>query len=307
MIPPTSPVTGSLFEAASLAHLRRSAEEAAAAGEATFSIPQAAPVAEHLAAMVDGQLRTDAEGWFATGAGYHALVRLAARAVKELGRDEAPSEAVYVPKAEGELEPILRLWPSVLVLPTTLPLMSHELLALRAFPVHPLGIVDGPSWADGRVCSPAEYFFHDLDHARFKIREDLLVESIEIPDAYQGGTTLDGRTGQHRIILHLAAGKIGSTLWNRAEPRRDLIRRLLAFAVTLGEARAAAAELLLFEILCEKSHSLEVSVLARELASEVHVDKIRRKYANDFFGDQVPAPATMKALDEVRTVLREML
>ena len=104
-------------------------------------------------------------------------------------------EAVYVPKAAAELEPMLRLWPSVLAVPTALAFAPLDLVALRAFPVHPLGVMGEVAWADGRPCSPAEYFFHDLDHARYKVREDLRVEGVEIPDAYQDGTTVDAAHG----------------------------------------------------------------------------------------------------------------
>ena len=302
-----TPAAGSLFEAESLAQIRRRAEQAAAAGEATFGIPEFGPVAERVAAMVHGPLRMEAERWLEAGASYHALVRLAARAVTKLGCDEAAGDAVYVPKAAGELEPMLRLWPAVLVVPTFIALRPLDLLMLRAFPVHPLGLVSEPTWADGRLCCPAEYFFHDLDHARFKIREDLLVQGIEVPDAYQDGSTLDACTGQHRLILPAAEGKIGSTLWERVEPRLELARRLFAFAASLGPPRSAAAKLLLFEVLVEKSHSLEVAVLARELASETHVNKIRRKQASGFYGDHAPRAETMSALDEARLLLKGML
>ena len=299
---------GDPFEPDSLLPLRRRAESAAAAGEPTFSIPEAAPVAERLAAMAPpGTLRAEAERWHADGASYHSLVRLAARSVTRLGGDGVAGEAAYVPKAAGELEPMLRLWPSVLALPTMRVFAPLDLVALRAFPVHPLGLVTEPTWADGRVCSPAEYFFHDLDHARFKIREDLLVEGIEIPDAYHGGTTMDARTGQHRIILPAAEGRIGSTLWDRVQPRRELANRLLAFAANLDGPRARAAEVLLFEIIYEKSHPLEARALARELASDAHVLKIRRKRADGFYGELVPDQATMAALDEVRFAMKEIL
>lgn len=301
------PVAFNLFEAQSLARVRQRAEEAAVAGGSSFAVPEAVPVAERLAAMDDGKLRTEAARWLAEGTQYHALVRLVGRAVMELDQDDVASQAVYVPKASGELEPILRLWPSVLALPAIAPLSARDLIMLRAFPVHPLGLVSAPTWADGRVCSPAEYFFHDLDHARFKIREDLSVENIQIPDAYVGGSTLDPRTGQHRLMLPAAEGKIGSMLWDRVEARRALAQRLLSLAAALGEPRAAAAELLLFEISCEKSHSLDVNVLAREFDSNAHVEKLRRKQANGFYGPDAPTAATMAAIDEVRCLLRETL
>ncbi len=297
-----------VFGAESLVRLRRRAEQAAATGEGTFRIPEAASVADRVAAMAPpGPLRTAAEHWLAEGASYHALVRLAARVVMDFGRDGPPGDAVYVPKTAEELEPILGLWPAVIALPTTITFGPLDLVALRAFPVHPLGLVNQAAWADGRLCSPAEYFFHDLDHARFKIRADLQVEGLEIPDPYQDGSTLDPRTGQHRIILRQAEGRIGSTLWDRVPARRELARRLLAFAASLGGPRARAAELLLFEMLYEKSHPLALAVLARELGSEAHVLKIRSKRACGFYGEDVPDAATMAALDEVRLAMKEML
>jgi hypothetical protein len=303
-----TPDVEAAFGAESLGRLRRRAEQAAAAEEDTFAIPEAAPVAERLAALMPpGPLRTEAERWLMAGASYHTLVRLAAQAVASFSGNVPPAEAVYVPKAAGELEPMLRLWPSVLAVPTTLAFAPLDLVALRAFPVHPLGVVSEAAWADGRLCSPAEYFFHDLDHARFKVREDLMVEGIEIPDAYQDGTTLDARTGKHRTILPVAAGRIGATLWERAEPRRALAQALLAIATGLGGPRASAAELLLFEMIYEKSHPLDAAVLARELATDAHVAKIRHKQASGFYGAEAPTAATIAALDEARCALRGAL
>jgi hypothetical protein len=297
-----------LFEAEPLARLRRRAERASAAGKGTFAIPELAPVAEFVAGMVPpGLRRTEAELWLEAGASYHALVRLVGRAMMGLDDAEATGSAVYLPKAAGELEPILRLWPAVLAVPALIAFKPRDLVRLRAFPVHPLGLVSEAAWADGDLCSPAEFFFHDLDHARFKIREDLRVEGIEIPDAYQGGTTVDVHTGQHRIILTAAQGRIGSALWNRVEARRELADRLLARAASLGGPRAAAANLLLFEMLHEKSLPLDASVLVRELASEVHMAKIRRKHASGFYGEHAPRAMTLAALDEARSALAGIL
>ena len=131
--------------------MRRRAQQAAAAGENTFPIPEAAGVAEFVAAMVPvGPLRTEAERWLGAGASYHALARLAARAATSMGGDEAPGSAVYVPKAAGELEPILRLWPAVLAVPTTIvfPRIQLDLVAAcRAFPsvAHRFGDWSSPS------------------------------------------------------------------------------------------------------------------------------------------------------------------
>ncbi|MCB1058515.1 MAG: hypothetical protein KDD11_23675 [Acidobacteria bacterium] len=224
-----------------------------------------------------------------------------------LSDDGEAGSAVYVPKAAGEVEPLLRLWPAALAVPTPMAFEAVDLVELRAFPVHPLGLVAEPSWADGGVRSPAEFFFHDLDHARFKIREDLRVEGIEIPDAYRLGTTLDAETGQHRTILSAAESRVGSLLWGRVESRRELCARLLAFSASLAEPLRTATELLLFEILCEKSLPLDEDVLVHELRSGAHVIKARRKQASGFYGDYASGPAVMAALEEACGVLGESL
>src|SRR5215470_8341924 len=116
------------------------AAHAARAGEATFSVPELADVARTIAVddRVD-ELRGEASRWLADGARYHDLVRLGARYVREIDRVCPPTAAVYVPKASGELEPMLALWPHVLALPTATPLAERELIELRAYPVHVLG------------------------------------------------------------------------------------------------------------------------------------------------------------------------
>jgi hypothetical protein len=239
---------------------------------------------------------------------YQERVRSAARRVLADQALRPPAELIYVPKASLELEPLLALFPDVLALPTTAKLSPREIIELRAFPLHPLGLVEDATWGDGRLLSPADYFFHDLDHARFKIREDLRALGVEIPDAYQDGTTIDPRTGQHRTILPAAAGRIGRVLWERARERLELGRRLLARAASLeGPGRAGAAELLLFEIVHEKSFPLEADVLLRELGREAHPEKIQKKRAAGFYGAAPPAPEVMDALDEARVRLREVL
>lgn len=157
----------------------------------------------------DGELRGQAAAWLSAGARYHDLIRLCACAVVAMDAPGDRARAVYRPKAASEVEPMLALWPHVLVLPTTALLSMRDLIQLRAFPVHPLGVVAQPLWVDGGRASPSEYFFHDLDHARFKVREDLLTAGISIPDAYQDGSTLDPRTGRHRTILPFAVGEVG--------------------------------------------------------------------------------------------------
>jgi hypothetical protein len=286
----------------------RRAREAAGRGEATFAIPEAIDsIAWILSQAPDPELRAEAAGWQGSGAGYHGLVRLCARTVTALDEGHPSFDRTYREKAQGELEPMLALWPGVIVLPTTATLTPLMMISLRALPVHPLGLATGSPWTDGRPAPPSEFFFHDLDHARFKVREDLRADGIEIPDAYQDGTTVDRATGRHRVILPFARGRIGERLWERAPARVRLGDHLLAGIAALADARlAAAAELLLFEIVHEKSFPLERAVLARELGDEAHLAKLRMKAAMRFFPTAID-DATVAALPAARALLAEAL
>jgi hypothetical protein len=276
--------------------------------EITFALPELQDVASWVAATTpDAGIREDAACWSPSGAAYHALVRLCARAVLALDGLSEASAGAYREKVAGELEPMLALWPDVIVFPCTAPLAPLDLIALRAFPVHPLGLVDRPTWTDGARGSPSEFFFHDLDHARFKVREDLQAEGIEIPDAYAGGSTLDGNTGRHRLIMAHAAGRIGGRLWARAASRWGLARRLREGLADLGNGPVReAAELLLFEIVHEKSCSLDSQVLLRELTSDAHLSKLRVKALSRFFPGGTE-PRVVDALPRAGAALREML
>jgi hypothetical protein len=287
--------------------LGRRARAAALRGEASFAFPEGTDAAKLIAAAPDTMLAADAEGWRAGSADYHGLVRLAARAVVGWDPGAHPSAGAYLAKAGGELEPMLALWPQVLVLPTAERLSRRDLILLRAFPVHPLGLVTVLSWADGAPSPPSEYFFHDLDHARFKVREDLLALGLELPDAYQDGSTLDPGTGRHRIILPLVEGRLGGALWERASERLSVARALLERIDLIADATLArAAELLLFEIIHEKSFPLDRVVVARELRADAHAAKIQRKRLTGFFGDDDPGSAVVAMLPEARRVLGQV-
>jgi len=152
------------------------AAHAASAGAASFAVPELAVVAETIAADArSGTVGGEAAQWKQRGASYHELLRLAAAYVVELEAFLPAREIICVPKVRAELEPMLALWPDVLALPTMTSISEPELIELRAFPIHPLGVVTETAWTDGRLSSPAEFFFHDLDHARFKVREDLFL------------------------------------------------------------------------------------------------------------------------------------
>jgi hypothetical protein len=285
----------------------RRAREAAARGDTTFAIPEAAPAARWVTEVApDPALRAAAEAW-AASAGYHELLRLCRDAVLALDDGWRASGASYRAKVNGELEAMLTLWPDVLVVPTPQPLSPMALVELRAFPVHPLGLVAEPAWTDGAPAPPSEFFFHDLDHARFKVREDQRAAGIEIPDAYQDGTTIDPATGRHRIFLAFAQGRIGDRLWQRAAARTALVRRLRAGIAALGAGPLCeAAELLLFEVIHEKSFALEADVLARELGHDAHLAKLHSKVARGFFPTPIDR-AVLGVLPAARAALLELL
>lgn len=284
------------------------AREAAASGQVSFALPEAAPAARRMAAALpDGDLRDQACSWLEEGASYHALIRLCARAVLAFDARCASVEPIYGPKAAAELEPMLALWPYALVFPSCTPLSERDMVELRALPVHPLGLVTSMAWVDGALSSPSEFFFHDLDHARFKIREDLRELGEEIPDAYQDGTTFDAESGRHRTILPLAEGRLGDELWRRSDPRRGLAREMyLRLDRWTDRIAARAGELLLFEIVHEKGFPLERAALARELAGVAHLEKLRRKHSTGFFGATDPGPAVIDALPAARAWLLEV-
>ena len=292
-----------------LIELRGRAAAAAADGAKTFSVPEFKPVAAAIAA--DHRVeRTSAaaQQWAIDGASYHDLIRFCASYVMELEAIVPACEPVYVPKVRDELDPLLALWPHVLALPTIDHLSARDLLRLRAFPVHPLGVKREGVWGDGRQLSPAEFFFHDVDHARYKVREDLLAVGIQLRDAYQDGTTFDPVTGRHRSILPEACGKVGASLWSMAERRSSLAESLFNRMDALpNRSLANAAEWLLFQILHEKSFSLDVPILRRELATSRHVKLLQTKVDNGFYEKNTPSADVMAQLDPARDWLLETL
>jgi hypothetical protein len=283
------------------------ARDAAARGEPTFGLPEAAGAASWLAARVrDLALREEAATWASAGAGYHALLSLCFRGVGALdGQTARLGAGRFRDKVEGELASALALSPWVVFFPTAETLTPIEMIELRAYPVHPLGLVDGPAWTDGAPAPPSEFFFHDLDHARFKVREDLLAAGVDVPDAYRDGSTLDPATGRHRAFLSHALGHAGG-LWAAVASRAAVARRLLARVAGLDAPDSSAGELLLFELVHEKSFPLDERVLRRELSNDAHLAKLRGKAAKRFFPEPIDA-ATVDALPAARDALVEAL
>jgi len=243
--------------------------------------------------------------WFRDAERYRRLVRLVAEHV--LARPPW-GDAVYVPKAGHELEPLLGLWPHVLVVPTSAALSIDDMIVGRAWPVHPLGVVERPTWADGRMLSPAELFFHDVDHARFKVREDLLARGIAIPDAYAAGSTFDAERGEHRGIMPAAQPHASMVEWQRASERAARVRGWLdAIASEARRELATAARWLLFELVHEKSLPIDGDVLTRALATPVHVEKLREKHAAGFYAGDAPPAAALAMLPAARDFLRALV
>jgi hypothetical protein len=285
----------------------------ARAGDGDRRIPELAPLVRQLA-LLQPRLADDARAILAAGVPYGEALRLAHRFAMTAD-DEARARTpdlgrVYGPKAGAELEPLIALFPDVIAFPTLAALDVGRLIATRVVPVHPLGLVLAPLYSDGMVMSPREYFLHDVDHARFMVREELLSRGVDLPDAYQsrdGGaptTLIDARHNRHRTILDGAAPKVAAArLGDRA--RLDARAR---FAATLDQARAqlppedaAAVTLLLFEIVHEKGFPLDATVLRRELAGAHHPAKLRRKLDGDFYGVALrPGAATVARLDWAR-------
>jgi hypothetical protein len=192
--------------------------------------------------------------------------------------------------------------------PTARLLRRDELIRRRAVPVHPLGVVAVSAWADGGARSPAEFFWHDVDHARFKLREDLLVRGIAVQDAYVDGGTWDAANGRHRTFVAEALPHVGPWTWAGSRERAAFARELLAAIAALGDRDlAAAAQWLLFELVHEKSLPLVGAVLREALAGARHVDKLARKASAGFYADEPPPAAALARLDDARRWLGQQL
>ena len=242
--------------------------------------------------------------WLRSGDDYRRVVRLIAEHLVSLPNS---GPAIYVPKAQAELEPLLAAWPRLLVMPCTAPLSIIDLIIARAWPVRPLGVVTTHAWADGRRCGPAEFFCHDVDHARFQVREDLLARGIEVPDPYVDGSTFDRARGEHRTLVPAALQHLDADAWRTAAARSQLVHEWLAAIAAAPQDELAEASLwLLFELVHEKSLPIDAIVLTAALATTRHLDKLRTKCANGFYAGHGPTPAAMAALAPARDWLLRM-
>lgn len=242
--------------------------------------------------------------WLHDRLGYTRLVRLVAEHLLSLPASGAPE---FVPKALAELEPLLAMWPFVLLLPVSAPLSIEQLIAARAWPVHALGVMPRPAHADGRLCSPAEFFCHDVDHARFKVREDLLARGITIADPYEAGTTFDAAAGAHRSVMPAARPHVDAHGWRHAARRaRVAAGWIAAIAAEPDRALGEAARWLLFELVHEKSLPIDGAVLGAALATDAHARKLRAKCVAGFHAANGPSPAAVARLCDARAWLRSL-
>jgi hypothetical protein len=205
----------------------------------------------------------------------------------------------FYSKTAGEWAALRTMAPWVRGVVCRGPVSRRFLIAMRAMPVHVLGLMPGRAWADGMECSRAEFFFHDLDHARYKIREDLLALGYECPDV----------APETPAILAMARKEVrtaGPRLWELAPERMRLVRELFGQMDALGDQElAAAAEWLLFEIVHEKSFPLDQAILRRELLHRGHVEKLERKLASGYFVEA--DPRVFSRLGDARNWLLEVL
>jgi len=289
-------------------------------------VPELRPVVRYIATRaawrVDGgnrafeSIASRAHTWPDCGNCYADAVRLARDYVEQVDDVRSPGE--YGERVAAEFDDALRLAPTVTVLTSFETLDMTDLLRLRATSARVIGLRDQAAFADGAVCTPAEFFWHDLDHTRFMVREDLAVLGIAIPDAYgppdaEGRrSTLDAGTGRHRCILAAAVGPLDAHRTAHAQLMRRATRTvdtLIAGLEKLDGAHAApstAARLMLFEICHEKSFTPVPEVLRRELAHDAHLAKMRLKLARRFWGDAAD-PALADHLEAARDLLMRLI
>ncbi len=261
-------------------------------------------------------LAARAGAWPNDGCRYDAAVRLARDYVMLVDAAHAPGP--YAARVAAEFDDALALAPVVIMLPSFETLDMVDLLRLRATAVRVIGLREHAADADGALCTPAEFFWHDLDHVRFMVREDLAALGVAIADAYGppdatgGRSTLDGTTGTHRCILAAAVTALAghraahAQLMRRAARTIDhLLTGLIRFERDRGQV-AAAARLTLFEVCHEKSFTPLPEILRRELVNDAHAAKIRGKLTHQFWGDAVD-PSLAVHLHAARTMLMDLL
>lgn len=271
----------------------------ARAGE--VRMPDFGPVVARMAwvaTQVEDGLAQEGRALLRLGTPYAPTLRYAlefATRLDALARASEPGLPVeFEPKVRGELEGLIAAFPHAIAFPTFGPLTRRDLIRLRASPVHPLGLALAPRVVDGARRSPLEFFLHDLDHARYKVREDLGLRGIKVRDPYQvapgatQATTLeDPDSGRHRTVLDQVDPRTLARLPARP-PALDPRRLFAVLASWPGDLRSTA-EALLFELLHEKSLPADAGRLARECTLASHHAKLGAKVSAGFIAE-LPFP-----------------
>ena len=261
-------------------------------------------------------LAARAEAWPNDACRYDEAVRLARDYVMLI--DAAHEPGPYAARVAAEFDDALALAPVVIMLPSFETLDMVDLLRVRATAVRVIGLRERATYADGAPCTPAEFFWHDLDHVRFMVREDLAALGVAIADAYGppdatgARSTLDGATGTHRCILTAAATALTARRTAHARLVRRATRTIDHLLTGLIRSESdhsqvvAAARLTLFEVCHEKSFTPVPEILRRELMNDAHGAKIHHKLARRFWGDAVD-PSLVAHLEAARAMLMDLL
>lgn len=253
-----------------------------------------------------------ADAWPGAGCRYVEAISLARDYIAAI--DDAGTPRDYADRVAAEFDDAVRLAPSVVIVPSFESLGMADLLRLRATTARVVGLRNAAAFADGAVCTPAAFFWHDLDHLRFMVREDLAVLGVAIPDAYGAAdthgrrSTVDPATGRHRCILAAAVAPLAAQraahvhlMARAARTVEDLAARLDSHETNLPVV-AAAARLTLFEVCHEKAYTPVPEILRRELSHDAHLAKMRLKLARRFWGAALD-PALAGHLEAARTLL----
>ncbi len=284
-------------------------------GKATFSLPEILPTMEFIATDLTSmeasspnmrlrisQALAKSQDVISNGVPYRNALEVTAdfiEIIDSITRSMHPElVSNFVPKVREEFAHLLRLAPAVIVFPSFSPLSAGFFLRTRGTPLFALGLVKSPFYADGNLLSPAEYFYHDVDHIRFMIREDLIFLGVNVPDAYRmmdpdtPSSTFNALTGKHNIILdYVHNGDFKNLLYGPVEKRTGLAAKLLNGIDAIKDQNptlAKSAELLLFEIMHEKGYPWELTVLSKQLRDQVHIQKLKYKVDSNFFGPSWP-------------------
>ena len=239
---------------------------AAAAGERTFAVPEAAPVAAWIVARVaDPDVRAEAAAWRARGARYH--------------ESRAPGGARGAGARPRRLHPRVspqggRRARTDARAVATRPGRAHDGAAVTGG--HRSGCARCPStrwgwWRSrpGRTaasCPRRSICFTTSTTPASSCARTAWRAGADVSDAYVDGSTLDARSGRHRSILPAVVDRMGARPADDVPAQWLRMQRLLTRVRSARDrATARAAELLLFEVVHEKGLPAARPALAHAL------------------------------------------